>query len=64
MDGIKMEERRKEIKEEAEMVIRFLKRTREGEYAPIEESSLPYARLKEEAESVEVYEEEYYYGIS
>lgn len=59
-----MEEKRKEIKKEAEMLITFLKRTREGEYAPIEESSLPYARLKEEAETVEVYEEEYYYGIS
>lgn len=46
------------------MLISFLKRTKEGEYAPIEESSLPYARLKEEAESVEVYEEEYYYGLS
>jgi hypothetical protein len=46
------------------MLITFLKRTREGGYAPIEESSLPYARLKEEAETVELYEEEYYYGIS
>jgi hypothetical protein len=59
-----MEERRQKRGKEAEMLITFLKRTREGAYAPIEESSLPYARLKEEAESVEVYEEEYYYGIS
>ncbi len=59
-----MEERRQKIKKEAEILIAFLKRTREGEYAPIEESSLPYARIKEETESVEGYEEEYYYGVS
>lgn len=52
------------MKKEAEILIAFLKRTREGEYAPIEESSLPYARIKAETESVEIYEEEYYYGVS
>jgi len=45
-------------------LIAFLKRTKEGVYAPIEESSLPYTRIKEETESIEVYEEEYYYGVS
>jgi hypothetical protein len=59
-----MEERREKIKKERETLIAFLKRTREGEYAPIEESSLPYTRIKEETESIEVYEEEYYYGVS
>ena len=59
-----MEERKGETMAEAEILIAFLKRTRTGEYAPIEESSLPYARIKEETESAEVYEEEYYYGIS
>lgn len=59
-----MEERKGETIEEVEIWIAFLKRTRAGEYAPIEESSLPYARIKEETESAEVYEEEYYYGIS
>ena len=46
--------------EEMEILIAFLKRTREGEYAPIEESSLPYVRIKEETESIEVYEGEYF----
>lgn len=59
-----MEERRQKIKKERETLIAFLKRTREGVYAPIEESSLPYTRIKEETESIEVYEEEYYYGVS
>ena len=59
-----MEERRQKIKKEGEILIAFLERTREGEYAPIEERSLPYARIKAETESVEIYEEEYYYGIS
>jgi len=59
-----MEERKGETMAKAEILIAFLKRTRNGEYAPIEDSSLPYARIKEETESAEVYEEEYYYGIS
>ncbi len=59
-----MEERRQKIKKEREALIAFLKRTREGVYAPIEESSLPYTRIKEETESIEVYEEEYYYSVS
>jgi hypothetical protein len=46
-----------------EVLITFLKRTKNGEFASIEESSLPYARMK--AKRI-VYEEEdqYYYGIS
>jgi len=52
------------MKKEADILIAFLKRTREGEYALIEESSLPYVRIKAETESVEIYEEEYYYGVS
>jgi hypothetical protein len=58
-----MEERRGKIKKEEEILIAFLKRTKDGEYATIEESSLPYARMKEETESVEAYGD-YYYGIS
>jgi len=42
-------------------MLTFLKRVKEGEYAPIETSSLPYTRIKEETE---FYEEVYYYGIS
>lgn len=41
-------------------IITFLEKTKEGEYAEIEKSSLPYARMKEETIIIE----EYYYGMS
>lgn len=47
---------------EEKALLTFLKRTKEGKYAKIEKSSLPYARLKERRE--ESYcEDEYYYSI-
>lgn len=51
-------------KEKEQLLLSFLKRTREGKYAPIEESSLPYSRVSEEREIVEQLEEEFYYGVS
>lgn len=55
--------RRKLIQEEKEekTLLTFLKRTREGKYAKIDESSLPYVRIKEQRE--EIYEDEYYYSV-
>lgn len=48
---------------EDDVLITFLKRVKDGEYAPIETSSLSYTRMKEKRI---VYEEEdnYYYSIS
>ena len=57
-----MEEQEAKIETE-EILIAFLEKTRDGEYATIEKTSLPYARIKEETETVEVYGD-YYYGIS
>ncbi|OPY53615.1 MAG: hypothetical protein A4E48_00749 [Methanosaeta sp. PtaU1.Bin060] len=51
-------------KEDLGILLRFLRYTKEGMYAPIEESSLSYARLKEETNFVELCEEEYYYNVS
>ena len=49
-------------KEEEKALLIFLKQTREGKYAKVDENSLPYSRLKQQRE--ECYgEEEYYYGI-
>jgi len=58
-----MEAKRKELKQKEEKALLiFLKQTREGKYAKIEESSLPYVRLKEQRE--EPYcEDEYYYSV-
>jgi len=42
----------------------FVLLTKEGKYAPIDESSTPYARIAEESETIYITEEEYYYSIS
>ena len=52
------------IDKEEQAPLVFLTKTKKGKYAPIEESSLPYARVKEEREDIRVYEEEYYFSIS
>ncbi len=46
---------------EKKVLLTFLKRTREGGYAKVDESSLLYSRLKEQRE--ELYEDEYYYSV-
>ena len=52
---------KKEEREKKEALLTFLKLTREGKFAEIEESSLTYARLKEQRE--ETPEEEYFYSV-
>lgn len=44
-------------------LLTFLKEVKEGQYGPIEESSLPYTRIKEETVFINL-EEDYYYSIS
>lgn len=53
-----------EAKNEEKLLLSFLRRTREGKYAPIDQSSLPYSRIIEERETVESLEEEFYYSVS
>jgi len=58
-----MEVKRKELRQNEEKVLlTFLKQTREGKYAKVDESSLSYSRLKEQREEP-YYEDEYYYSI-
>ncbi len=52
----------KERKEKEEALITFLKRTKDGEYAKIDERQLAYPRVKEQREPY-YNDEEYYYGI-
>ena len=42
------------------VLFKFLKRTKEGKYAPIDQSSLPYSRIKQQTESGE---EQYIYAL-
>ena len=53
-----------ETKDEEQVLLSFLRRTKEGKYALIDESSLPYSRIIEESETVESSEEEFYYSVS
>ena len=53
-----------DIKDDEQILLSFLRRTKEGKYAPIDESSLPYSRIIEESETVESSEEEFYYSVS
>jgi hypothetical protein len=50
-------------KDDIEVLVTFLKETRKGKYAPIERSSLPYARIKYHRMDIEN-RDTYYYGIS
>jgi len=54
-------EPKKEQQERKEALLTFLEFTREGKFAKIEESSLAYARLKEQRE--ETPQEEYFYSV-
>jgi hypothetical protein len=58
-----METKLSEPKEkEKEALLTFLKLTREGKYATVDKSSLPYSRLKQQREESQ-YEDEYFYGL-
>ena len=58
----KKAERLKEKKQEQEVLVTFLKQTRDGKYAKIEESSLPYARLEQHQDDA-CMEDVYYYSL-
>lgn len=44
-------------------LIKFLEKTKDGEYAEIEKSSLDYSRVSSDLETIEL-EENYYYSLS
>ncbi len=48
-----------EIRRE-KVLIKFLSLTKEGKYASVDKSSLPYSRIKEETEEVDICQEMYY----
>ena len=58
-----MEKREDKIRNEEKTLIVFLEKTKEGKYATIDKSSLPYIRITEETETVGTFGD-YYYGIS
>lgn len=50
-----------EEKNNEEVLLSFLERTKEGNYAPIDENTLIFTRITEESERIDHPEEEYYY---
>lgn len=47
-----------------EITLTFLAKTKEGTYAPIDDASMPYVRLGEVTETVDICDQEYYYSTS
>lgn len=45
-------------------LLQFLIRTKNGKYAPIDASSFPYARLREETEEINTCEEVFFYTLA
>ncbi len=52
------------IVKEERVLLSFLRQTRQGKYAKIDENSLDYARVKEVREHIESFTEAYYYSFS
>lgn len=63
MNKKKIKTKKPKQTQELKVLLTFLKRTKEGKYAPVEQSSLPYSRLNEQPETI-VIEEQYNYGLS
>ena len=61
---MKKVELKNKLKKNNTALIKFLRQTKEGKYAPVEKSSLKYSRLEETIESINVPEDNYYYGLS
>jgi len=59
-----MSKEKPEVTKEEKALLKFLKRTKDGAYAPVEESSLLYNRAGDEASNIELIEEEYYYSVA
>jgi hypothetical protein len=58
---MKINKDKKNQVKEIEVLLTFLKLTKEGRYATIEESSLPYSRIEEQPEGF--CEDQYIYGM-
>lgn len=55
-------EEKKGTRANAEVLLSFLRVTKEGTYAPIRESDLCFVRVKETTDNVSL-EEDFYYGV-
>ncbi len=42
-----------EQKKEKDILLKFLKKTKDGRYAPVEQSSIPYSRIDQQSETID-----------
>jgi hypothetical protein len=54
-------QKKAERTKEKQILFKFLKRTKSGEYASVEKSAAPYSRIDEQTEVVD---QVYYYGLN
>ncbi|MDD2834775.1 MAG: hypothetical protein PHY05_01360 [Methanothrix sp.] len=47
-----------------EITLTFLTKTKGGMYAPIDDASMPYVRLGEVTETIDIEEQEFYYNTA
>jgi len=59
-----MENKDMKKRQDEEKLLTFLQKTKDGEYAKIDQTSLPYVRIREERSCVETVNESFYYSIS
>lgn len=54
-----------EVEAKLSILLEFLERTKDGKYAVIEKSSIPYARMRQETDYIDLGNEcHFYYGMS
>ncbi len=49
---------------DSKIILKFLERTKDGKFAVIETSSIPYSRIKEIRSDIEVCDEQYQYSMT
>lgn len=59
----KKNEKKEKREHQEKVLLTFLKRVKDGEYAKVEERSLKYSRVKEQREEFYYDEDEYYYSV-
>jgi hypothetical protein len=57
-------EKSKKIKSEEKVLLTFLKKTKEGKYAPVDMEAIASSRATQEYSMIIHPEEEYYYSVS
>lgn len=55
---------KKGIIQDSNIILKFLQKTKDGKFAVIETSSIPYSRIKEVRSELETCDEQYQYSMT